>query len=146
MLKKIFIVLFIIFAFLLASIYIFRANIKRYAIATILKSFPLPNVALANVNFDQTTGRLKLEDIKVKNPRGFTSKYIMEADSVDMDISYTTKPDLTLNIDNINIVSPTLYIERSQGDKWNLLEYMQGEKSASLQKENDFGFIKKAHA
>lgn len=121
--KKILIVLIVILSFLFASIYIFRANIKRYAIQTILKSFPLPNVALANVRFDETTGRLNLEDIKVKNPKGFSNKYIMEADSINMDINFTAKPQLQLNINKIGVTNPVFYVERSSADKWNFLEY-----------------------
>ena len=117
MLKKILIVFVVIIAFLFASIYVFRTNIKRYAIRTILKSFPLPNVALADVNYDETTGKLNLEEIKIKNPKGFKGDYILEADSVAMDISFTTKPDLRLNINQIDITEPTLYIERSPRDE-----------------------------
>ena len=156
MFKKVFIVLVIIVAFLLASIYIFRANIKRYTIQTILKSFPLPNVALANVSFDETTGRLNLEEIKVKNPRGFRNKYIMEADSIDMGISFTTKPNLRLNISEIDVINPIFYVERSSGGKWNFQEYPKRDvsssakasedRSASLKKENDFDLIKEAYA
>ena len=74
MLKRIFIILVMILAFLAASVYIFRANIKRYAVTTILRSFPMPNVALANVSFDETAGKLNLEGVRVKNPKGFRSK------------------------------------------------------------------------
>lgn len=146
MLKKILIVLLIILAFLFASVYIFRANIKRYAINTILKSFPLPNVALANVSFDETTGRLNLEDIKVKNPKGFRSENIMEADSINMDISFVTKPELSLNINEIDITNPIFYVERSQDGKWNFQEYPKKEMSALLKEENSPGFIKEAFA
>jgi hypothetical protein len=173
MLKKIFIVLFILLAFLLASIYIFRTNIKRYAIQTILKSFPLPNVALANVKFDETTGKLNLEEIKIKNPKGFKNEYMIEADSVNMDISFTTKPNLRLNINEIDITNPVFYVERSPDDKWNFLEYPKKQATysakapssgevpsfasylSSLAKENDsenslkggsFNFIKEVFA
>ena len=146
MLKKVFIILIIMVAFLLATIYIFRANIKRYAINTILKSFPLPNVAMADVNFDETTGRLKLEEIKVKNPMGFTSKYIMEADAVNMGINFTTKPELSLNINEINITNPAFYLERSPVGKWNFQEYPKKDTTALLEKEKSFDFIKEAFA
>lgn len=146
MLKKIFIVLLIIIAFLAASIFIFRSNIKRYAIHTILKSFPLPNVALANVNFDETTGKLNLEEIKVKNPRGFKNKYIIEADSVDMDISFTNKPQLRLDIKEIDVTNPIFYVERSPGNRWNFLEYTKKDITASLEKDNSFDFIRTAFA
>jgi len=146
MFKKIFIVLLILFAFLLVSIYIFRANIKRYAIQTILKSFPLPNVALANVRFDETSGKLNLEEIKIKNPKGFKSEYMIEADSINMDIRFTTKPNLRLDINKIDITNPVFYIERSPDDKWNFQEYPKKEMTASLKKENGFDFIKEAFA
>lgn len=156
MLKKIFLVLLIIFAFMAASIYIFRANIKQYAVNAILKSFPLPNVALANVNYDETTGKLNLEEIKVKNPKGFTNEYIMEADSVDMDISITTKPQLQLDINDIGITNPVFYLERSRNGKWNFQEFQKsnaaspdgaaGDGSALLKKEGGFNFIKEAFA
>lgn len=155
MFKKIILVLVIIFAFLIASIYIFRANIKKYAINTIVKSFPIPNVALANINYDETTGKLNLEEIKVKNPKGFTSKYMMEADSVNMDISFTTKPQLRLNIDDIDITNPVFYVERSRGGKWNFQEFQKkdiasskalDDESVSFKKEAGFNFIKEAFA
>ena len=146
MLKKIFIALVIIFAFLFASVYIFRANIKQYAITTILKSFPLPNVALANVNFDRTTGKLNLEEIKIKNPKGFKSSYMMEADSIDMDVSFTTEPDLQLDINNIDITNPAFYVECSRDGKWNFLEYAKKNIETSLQKKDDSGIIRNAFA
>ena len=156
MFKKIVLVLIIILAFLAASIYIFRSNIKKYAINTIIKSFPLPNVALANVNYDETTGKLNLEEIKVKNPKGFVSEHIMEAASVDMDISFTTKPWLRLNINEIGINEPVFYIERSRGGKWNFQEFQKSsaaslseameEEQAPFKKESSFSFMKEAFA
>ena len=149
MAKKILIVMVLVIAFLLASIYIFRANIKRYAIQTILKSFPLPNVALANVDFDETTGRLNLEEIKVKSPKGFESEYIMEADSVDMSLGITRKPNLRLDINDINITNPVLYIERSPDDRWNFQEYATKKMSAlpeKGEKEGRLNFIREAFA
>jgi len=146
MLKKIFITLILVFAFVLASVYIFRANIKKYAISTILKSFPLPNVALADVNFDEKEGKLKLEEIKVKNPRGYKEKYIMEAALVDMDITFASKPELRLNIQDINIVDPVFCIERSSSDKWNFLEYKNKDTASSSKTKSNFDFIKMAHA
>jgi uncharacterized protein involved in outer membrane biogenesis len=144
--KKILLVIIIILAFLLASIFIFRTNIKHYAIQTILKSFPLPNVALANVNFDETTGKLNLEEIKVKNPRGFRNKYIMEADSIDMNISFTTKPNLRLDINEIDITKPVFHVERSRDGKWNFQEYTKRDTAASHKEESGFDFIKEAFA
>jgi hypothetical protein len=146
MIKKLIIILIIIFAFLATSIYIFQSNIKRYAIQTILKSFPMPNIALANVSFDETTGRLNLEEIKVKNPKGFKSKYILEADSIDMDISFTTKPNLCININELNVSNPIIYIEHSPIDTWNFLEYTRKSKKVSFRKEVDPDFIKDAFA
>ena len=146
MLKRVFIVVVIILAFLVASVYIFRANIKQYAVTTILRSFPLPNVALANVNFDETTGKLNLEEVKVKNPKGFKNKYIMEANSVDMDISFVTKPNLRLNISNIDITDPVFYVERSSNGKWNFQEYGKKDKLASLPQKESFDIIKRAFA
>jgi hypothetical protein len=146
MLKKIFIVLLIIIAFLVASVYVFRANIKNYAIQTILKSFPLPNVALANVHFDETTGKLNLEEIKVKNPKGFMNQYILEADSVDMDISFATKPQLRLNINEINIDNPVFYLERSGLGKWNFQEFPRTNLQAFHEEENRLSFIKEVYA
>jgi len=150
MAKKILIILVVIIVFLGASIYIFRATIKEYALNVILKSFPLPNVALAGINFDETTGKLNLQDIKVKNPRGFQGKYLMEAVSVDMNINVTTKPSLRLDINNINITDPIFYVERSAAGRWNFQELgkkeTQSDKSASIKQNGVFDFIEEALA
>lgn len=150
MAKKILIILIAIIAFLAASVYIFRENIKQYALKVILKSFPIPNVAMAGINFDETTGKLNLEDIKVKNPRGFQGKYIMEATSLDMKVNITTKPSMRLDINNINITNPIFYIERSAAGRWNFEELSKkgakAEKSASIKEDNGFDFIKEAFA
>lgn len=146
MIKKILIAMILIFAILAASAYLFRANIKKYAIDVILKSFPLPNVALANVKYDETTGKLNLEEIKIKNPKGFTNEYMAEADSVNMDISFITKPQLRLNINTIDITNPIFYLERSTNGKWNFQEFQKKEEQASLDKDNGFNFIGEAFA
>ncbi len=144
--KKVFVVLVIIFAFLTASIYVFRANIKRYAMNTILKSFPLPNVALANVNFDETTGTLNLEDIKVKNPKGYQSDYLMEASSVDVSLRVITKPELLLDINRVDITNPVLYVERSSGGTWNFMEFAKTKRTASNERNKGFDVIQRAYA
>jgi len=146
MLKRILIVIVILFAFMAASVYLFRSNIKRYALDAILKSFPIPNVALANVKYDETTGTLNLEEIKVKSPQGFVSEYIMEADSIDMDINISTKPNLNLNINRVNIANPVFYVERSRGGKWNFQEFQKKNLQSSLDKEEGFSFMKEAFA
>ena len=123
MAKKILIVLVVLVVFLGVSFYVFRDTIKQYALNAILKSFPIPNVALAGINFDETTGKLNLADIKVKNPKGFQGKYIIEASSIDMKINVATKPSLRLDINNINRQNPIFYVERSAADRWNFLEF-----------------------
>jgi len=144
MFKKIIIGVFVIIVFIAASVYIFRANIKRYALQTILKSFPLPNVALADVNFDEAEGRLSLEDIRVKTPRGF-SRDIFSAKKVDMKIGIVTQPELLLDIDAIDLWEPVITLERSPQDTWNFDEYLKKKKSASG-KEISPGFIREAQA
>lgn len=150
MAKKILIILTAIIVIAAASLYMFRGNIKQYALNIILKSFPIPNVALAGINFDETTGKLKLEDIKVKNPKGFQGKYLMEAASLDMNINVTTKPNLRLDVNNINIADPIFYVERSSAGKWNFEEISKksakNDKSASITENGGFDFIKEAFA
>ncbi len=150
MAKKILIVLIVAIVFLGVSFYIFRDTIKQYALNLILKSFPIPNVALAGINFDETTGKLNLADIKVKNPKGFQGKYLMEASSVDMKINVTTKPSLRLDINNINIQNPIFYVERSAADRWNFLELNKKgvgkEPSASIKSGGGFDLVKEAFA
>lgn len=150
MIKKILIILVAIVVLLGASLYVFRTNIKQYALNMILKSFPIPNVALAGINFDETTGKLKLEDIKIKNPRGFQGKYIMEASSLDMNINVTTKPTMRLDVNNINIADPIFYVERSAAGRWNFedlsKEEAKGDKSTSIKDDSGFDFIRTAFA
>lgn len=150
MAKKILITLVAIIVLFAASLYIFRNNIKQYVLGIILKSFPIPNVALAGINFDETTGRLNLEDIKVKNPQGFQGKYIMEAASLDMNINVTTKPSMRLDVNSIDITNPIFYVERSAAGRWNFEDLnkkdMKGGKSASIKESGDFDFIKAAFA
>ncbi|MBN1872481.1 MAG: DUF748 domain-containing protein [Candidatus Omnitrophica bacterium] len=146
MLKKILFVFAVVLVVTVTSIYIFRANIKRYAINTILKSFPLPNVALADVNFDESSGRLNLEDLKVKNPRGFINQYMMEADSINMNINIVTKPDLLLNISQIDITNPVFYIERARNGTWNFEEFSKRNKTAKIEKKRGLDFISEAFA
>lgn len=146
MLKRILIVLVILFAFLAASVYLFRSNIKRYALDAILKSFPIPNVALANVKYDETAGTLNLEEIKVKSPRGFVSEYIMEADSINMDINITTKPSLNLNVSEVDIANPVFYVERSKDGKWNFQEFQKKNLQSAQGQEENFSFIKEVFA
>ncbi|MBL7071457.1 MAG: DUF748 domain-containing protein [Candidatus Omnitrophica bacterium] len=146
MLKKILVVFVVVFAFLVASVYLFRSNIKKYALDTILKSFPLPNVALASVTYDETSGKLNLEEIKVKSPKGFLSEYIMEADSIDMDISFSTKPKLNLNINEIDIANPAFYVERARNGQWNFQEFQKKNLQAALDEKSGSGFIKEAFA
>ncbi len=146
MLKRILIVFVILFAFLAVSAYLFRSNIKKYAIDMILRSFPLPGVALANVRYDEAAGTLNLEEIKVKNPKGFSSEYIMEAVSIDMDISITNKPKLNLNISNVDITDPVFYVERSGNGKWNFEEFRKKNLQAVLEEKKGFGFMEEAVA
>lgn len=150
MIKKILIVLVVITIILASSIYFFRNNIKQYALDMILRSFPIPNVALAGINFDETTGKLNLEDIKVKNPQGFQGKYLMEAGSLDMNLNITTKPAMRLDVNNINITDPIFYVERSAAGRWNFEELgkkeSKGGRSASIERDGGFDFIKEAFA
>ncbi|MBU4377180.1 MAG: DUF748 domain-containing protein [Candidatus Omnitrophica bacterium] len=150
MAKKILIVLVLLIVLLGASLYFFRDALKQYTLNLILKSFPIPNVALAGINFDETTGKLHLEDIKVKNPKGFQGKYLMEASSVDMKLNVTTKPSLRLDINNIQIQNPTFYVERSAADRWNFQEFdkkdAKNKPSASIKNKDYFGFVKDAFA
>ena len=145
MAKKILIALILLILVLGASLYIFRDTIKQYALKLILKSFPLPNVALAGINFDETTGKLNLADIKVKNPKGFQGKYIIEASSIDMKINVATKPSLRLDINNINIQDPIFYVERSAADRWNFQEFNKKESgrgsSASIKGGGAFDLV-----
>ncbi|MDP3789911.1 MAG: DUF748 domain-containing protein [Candidatus Omnitrophota bacterium] len=150
MAKKILIILVAIIVLTAASLYLFRTNIKHYVLNMILKSFPIPNVALAGINFDETTGKLNLQDIKVKNPRGFQGKYLMEATSLDMNINVATKPSMRLDVNNINITNPIFYVERSAAGRWNFEELSKkqakGDKSASIKEGGGFDFIKSAFA
>lgn len=150
MAKKILIVLMVSIALLGASLYFFRDTLKQYTLNLILKSFPIPNVALADINFDKTTGKLRLEDIKIKNPKGFQGKYLMEASSVDMKLNITTKPSLRLDINNIQIQNPAFYLERSAADRWNFQELGKKDAkdgpSASIKNNDCFGFMKEALA
>ena len=150
MAKKILIVLVVLVVFLGVSFYVFRDTIKQYALNAILKSFPIPNVALAGINFDETTGKLNLADIKVKNPKGFQGKYLMEASSIDMKVNVTTKPALRLDINNINIQNPIFYVERSAADRWNFLEFNKKDAkkgpSASIKGGGAFDLVNEAFA
>jgi len=146
MFKRVVIIILILFMFFAASAYLFRARIKRYAIDTILKSFPLPNVALANVRYDETAGTLNLEDIKIKNPKGFVSENMVEADSIDMDISIVTKPKLNLDISRVDIANPVFYIERSARGMWNFEEFSNKNLQAALGEQRGFSLIEEAVA
>lgn len=150
MAKKILIVLILLIVLAGVSLYLFRGALKQYTLNLILKSFPIPNVALAGINFDETTGKLHLEDIKVKNPKGFQGKYMMEASSVDIKLSIAVKPSVRLDVNNINIQNPVFYVERSAAGRWNFQEFEKKESkkdsSASIKENSCFSLIDEAFA
>ena len=146
MLKKIIIFILVLAVFTVTATYIFRGEIKRYGLEVLLRSFPIPNVKMAKVDFDETEGTLTLEGVNVKNARGFSYPNILEAEKVVLDIDLVMGAKPRLNIKRIDITRPVLYVERSEKDIWNFRELPKDMPVISFNGESRFSLIEEAYA
>ena len=133
--KKILLVLFIIFIAGLAVIYYFRHDIFQVsAEAVIRKSLP-PFVTVDRIIFDLKKGLLEVKGFAIENPKGYKNKSLARIDSITC--KYKLKSDNVLGgleVTEITARRPLINIERLAGGRFNINEMdevMGGEKTES---------------
>jgi len=124
--KKIGIFLLIFLVLAVGIVYYYRYDIFQYSIETVIKNNLPPYVSIKSIEFDFDRDVFELEDIHIKNPKGFLTKFFVNVGVVSC--RYRKKGNSVwdgIEITEIITKNPIITVERSEKGKVNLAEMSQ---------------------
>jgi len=131
-----FIVLLVVGIIGIGVIYIFRYDIFQYSAETIIKKNLPPYINVDSIVFDLKNGIMRVKDLGVKNPKGYTNKYLARIDSIDCSFKMKGKNILDgIEVTEIVTDKAVINIERLAGGRINATEMEQVMGSGQAKKE-----------
>lgn len=124
--KKIGIILLIFLVLAAGIVYYYRYDIFQYSIETAVKNNLPPYVSIKSIEFDFDRDVFELKGIRIKNPKGFLTKFFVNVGVVSC--RYRKKGDNIwdgIEITEIITKNPVIIVERSEKGKVNLAEMSQ---------------------
>ncbi len=123
MIKKILITIVLIIIAIAAVVFIYRRAIIQYSAEKLIRSNLPSYIKFEKLNFDLTNNRIILSNLKVLNPPGFLSEYLLKINSISC--KYRIKgvgiPE-GLEISEVFIRRSDISIERLRDGRINLVE------------------------
>ncbi|MBL7073134.1 MAG: DUF748 domain-containing protein [Candidatus Omnitrophica bacterium] len=124
--KKIGIILLIFLVLAVGIVYHYRYSIFQYSIETVIKNNLPPYLSIKSIDFDFDRDVFELKGIRIKNPKGFLTKFFVNVGVVSC--RFRKKGDNIwdgIEITEIITKNPIITIERSEKGKVNLAEMSQ---------------------
>lgn len=121
--KKFLLVLLILLVSIVVMVYIFRYDIFQYSAETIIKSKLPDYVSVDRLIFDSQNNLFVIKALKIENPKGFRSKYVVQIDSVVCKYRMASRNILNgIKITEITAAGPVINIERASNGQINVNE------------------------
>ena len=123
MFKKIFIAILLIIVVAAAGVYYFWNDIFQYSAETVIRKNLPPYVKVDSMVFDLKERKMTIEGLGIKNPPGYTGKYL--ADIARITCRYKMKGDNILDgieVTSISTDKPVINIERRSDGRINVNE------------------------
>ncbi|MFA6568087.1 MAG: hypothetical protein WCS96_07735 [Victivallales bacterium] len=133
-LKKILLVSCVFIMALITLLYLFLGYIVRSAVETVVPGITGTPVKMESFSFSIFTGRAKMKNFVIANPKGFNTEYAFRLGSIVVDINMDTLLSRKLVIDEIRIEETQIIYEVGLGTsnlgeiKSNIDKFVKGDK------------------
>lgn len=121
LLKPVLIIVACVIVVVAATLFFYRISILRYTAETIIRNILPSYMSVDSISFDPGLSRVSLKGLRITNPPGFSSRYLVEVG--EMSCRYRLKGKTIL--DGMELFepvfkAPAIYIERRSDQRLNL--------------------------
>lgn len=133
--KKFFIAFLLLLVIAGAVVYYYRYEIFQYSAESIIMQNLPPYVTVKRIIFDLKDNTLKVEGLKIKNPRGYSNKFLARIDTITCRYKKKGRKILDgIKVTEIIAAGPVISIERLNSGRLNVNE-MDGVMGVSKKEE-----------
>ena len=141
LLKKILMISFVSVLVLITLVYLFLGFIVKNAVETVVPKITGTPVKMESFSFSMMTGKVKIKNFVIGNPKGYNTEYAFKLGSLAVDINMGTLLSKRLVIEEIRIEETKIICEFGLGKsnlgeiKSNIDMFSKGEKSKEQKTE-----------